>query len=335
MRSGMRVLIVAPAWIGDMVMTDTLVRLLRAQNDAVEIHMLAPPATQAVAKKLEGISAVHVLDTGHGEIGLAKRWRVAAELRETRFDQAIVLPNSLKSALVPWLAGIPERTGWLGEQRRGLLNDWRRLDETKYPLQIERFMALGLAADQPIPRPYPLPVLRVDGGNARAVADSLGLDTTRPVTVLCPGAEFGPAKRWPAAHYATVARHITAAGGQVWLMGSDKDADVCSEIIEAARSEAVHALAGRTRLADAIDLMSLSTRVITNDSGLMHVAAALGLPLTAIYGSTSPDFTPPLSDHADIRRLGLPCSPCFQRTCPLGHLDCLHKLSPEQVINTP
>lgn len=336
----MHILIVAPAWIGDMVMTDTLIQNLRQDHPGARIHLLAPSATRDVAERMAGVEMVHELSPGHGELGLRVRWQVAKRLRKLRFDWAIVLPNSLKSALVPWFAGIPRRTGWLGEQRRGVLNDWRRLDEAALPLQIERFMALGAEAGAKLRKPYPEPRLHADRDRGRQLAVSLGVKSDAPVTVLCPGAEYGPAKRWPAEHYAAVAAHYLDQGEQIWLLGGNKDVDVCSEIfsrLQVARGGCghVHVLAGRTRMGEAIDLLSLAARVICNDSGLMHVAAAVGVPLTAVYGSTSPDFTPPLSAKARVVRLGLPCSPCFQRQCPLGHLDCLRTLSPERVIAAP
>jgi heptosyltransferase-2 len=327
----MNILVVAPAWIGDMVMTDTLLRVLRQQRD-VHIQMLAPPATIEIARRLHGVERAHTLDAGHGSVALAERLRVGRELRAERFDQAIILPNSFKSALVPFFARIPRRTGWLGEQRFGLLNDWRRLDTTRYRLQIERFMALGIPPEAPLAKPYPEPRLEVDPDRARDVAQSLGLSTRAPVTVLCPGAEFGPAKRWPAEHFVSVAQHLTSRGEAVWLMGGPADVAVCEDIQRRTGHPGVAMLAGRTRIGEAIDLMALATRVICNDSGLMHVAAAVGVPVIAIYGSTSPDFTPPLSSLAKVVRLGLPCSPCFERECPLGHLDCLRTLQPDRVI---
>lgn len=327
----MNILVVAPAWIGDMVMTDTLLQILRRQQ-GVRIQLLAPPATSGVAERLEGVARVHILDAAHGTLSLGERLRVGRMLRGEAFDQAIVLPNSFKSALVPWIARIPRRTGWLGERRRGLLNDWRRLDPAQYPLQIERFMALGYAPQSPLGSPYPEPRLKSDPVLALEVARSLGLSTDVPVTVLCPGAEYGPAKRWPAEHFVSVAQHFLDRGESVWLMGGPGDVAVCSDIERRVSRPGVYMLAGKTRMSDAIDLLALATRVICNDSGLMHVAAAVGAPVIAIYGSTSPDFTPPLSARAKVVQLGLPCSPCFERECPLGHLNCLRTLPPDRVI---
>ena len=324
-----RILIVAPAWIGDMVMAEPLVSLLTRRNPAAEIHVLAPPATEPLARRMAGVTQAHVLPVGHGELGLGRRYRVARALRQQRFDQAIVLPNTLKSALVPALAGVRLRTGWHGEGRYGLLND-RRLDPRRHPLMVERFLALGLPADSPLPSPLAAPALEVDEDNRARLQQELELRTDGGVVALCPGAEFGPAKRWPAAHYAEVARFAAGAGRQVWLLGSAGEADIC-ERIRALAPRSVN-LAGRTRLLDAVDLLSAAEAVVCNDSGLMHVAGAVGVPVVAVFGSTSPGFTPPLGCGARVVRLHLPCSPCFQRTCPLGHLRCLEELSPARVI---
>lgn len=329
-RAGSRILIVAPAWVGDLVMADTLLQLLARRQPDAELHVLAPPATAPLAERLHGVTAVHRLDVGHGALGLGRRRTVARRLRGYAFAQAIVLPNSWKSALIPFWARIPRRTGWVGEARYGLLNDCRRLDGERLALMIERFMALALPPGADPARPYPAPRLRVDAGQRDALARSLGLAGDGPVLALAPGAEYGEAKRWPAAHYAAVARDALARGHRVWLLGAPGDAAVCAEI--AARAPGCVDLAGRTRLTDVVDVLSLADRVVCNDSGLMHVACAVDVPVVAVYGSTSPRFTPPLGSAARTLSLELPCSPCFRRTCPLGHLRCLRELGPERVI---
>ncbi len=354
----MKVLIVAPAWVGDMVMAHTLVQQLANQHGAdLELHMLAPPATAPLAERMAQVAQTHRFDLAHGELGLGKRRAVARQLLAQQFDQAIVLPNSLKSALVPFWAKIKTRTGWLGEFRYGLLNNSRKLDPDRYPLMIERFMALALPDGAPLTKPYPQPRLQHDAERARALCAQHQMATERAVLALCPGAEFGPAKRWPEAHFAAVAAQALRAGHDVWLFGSAKDQPVAESIVtqlgdhrcfadaqpaaqtpgrlrrepagEAAQQ--VVNLAGQTSLLDAVDLLACADAVVCNDSGLMHVAAALGRRVVAVYGSTSPDFTPPLSDKAQVLQHPLPCSPCFQRTCPLGHLNCLRELDPERV----
>lgn len=326
-----KILIVAPAWVGDMVMTHCLVQLLHNGDARLQIDMLSPPATEPLARRMPGVARSWLLEVAHGELGLGKRLALGRRLVDEGYDQAIVLPNSFKSALVPFRARIPVRIGWLGEFRVGLLNRWRRLDPERYPLMIERFMALALPESALLPKPYPAPRLLVDAGNRDRLIRELQLVTSGGVLVLCPGAEFGPAKRWPAEHYATLARHAVSQGRQVWLLGSANDRVICNEIESLVPAGLVN-LAGRTGLVDAIDLLSRADHVVCNDSGLMHVAGALDLPLTALFGSTSPEFTPPLGRGARVLRLELPCSPCFQRECPLGHLRCLTELRPERVI---
>lgn len=324
----MKTLIVAPAWVGDMVMAHTLVQCLTALPDTGEIHMAAPPATAPLAQRMPGVSKSHVVEFAHGEVGIGKRRRLGHQLRDENYGQAFVLPNSWKSALLPWFAGIERRVGWHGEARYLLLNDRRRLDSAGYPLMIERFMALADPAGTLPLKPYPLPQLVPDAENLNKIMLELGLHG-ESVTVLCPGAEFGTAKKWPPRHYAEIARRVISSGRQVWLMGSPTDAKDCAEI--AAAAPGVTDLSGRTTLLDAVDLISVAEQVVCNDSGLMHVACALGRPTVGIFGSTSPQFTPPLGDQAAVVQLELDCRPCFKRTCPLGHLQCLEGLQPERV----
>ncbi|TJZ75500.1 lipopolysaccharide heptosyltransferase II [Chitiniphilus eburneus] len=325
-----RILIVAPAWVGDAVMAQPLYQRLHDRYaDNVVIDVLAPAWTRPLHARMAEIDEAIDAPFGHGQLALLARWKLGRQLARRKYDQAILLPNSLKSALVPYFAGIPVRTGWLGESRYGLLNDWRKLDKAALPRMVERFSALAERAGKPVVHPIPNPRLEVDDSACRAALAALGLDADRPILALCPGAEYGPAKRWPARHAAALARTMMALGAQVWLFGSTKDREICDEIV--ALAPGVVDLAGKTTLAQAIDLMSLASAVVCNDSGLMHVAAALGRPLVAVYGSSSPKFTPPLSHKARIVTLNVECSPCFQRTCPLGHMKCLNDLGPDQV----
>ena len=329
----MNILIIGPSWVGDMVMAQTLFVCLKRQHPDCQIDVLAPEWSRPLLERMPEVRAALSFPLGHGAFELATRRRIGQELRG-RYDQAILLPNSLKSALVPYFAGIPQRTGWRGEMRFGLLNDIRTLDKARYPLMIERFMALAYPPGAELPKPYPEPRLAIDPASRDAALERFGLTLDRPVLALCPGAEFGEAKRWPAEHYAAVADARLRQGWQVWLFGSQKDAPGGKEIREWVTpgfEEDVYNLAGRTSLAEAIDLLSCASAVISNDSGLMHVAAALDRPLVAVYGSTSPGFTPPLASQVEVVRLGLECSPCFDRTCRFGHYDCLRLLQPSLV----
>ena len=318
-----------------MVMAQTLFVCLKQRHPDCQIDVLAPEWSRPILERMPEVRQALSFPLGHGVLDLATRRTVAQRLRG-QYDQAILLPNSLKSALVPFFAGIPKRTGWRGEMRFGLLNDMRKLDKQRYPLMIERFMALAFEPDAELPKPYPRPSLQIDEASRLAALSKFGLELDRPVLALCPGAEFGESKRWPTSHYAAVAEAKIRAGWQVWLFGSKNDHAVSEtirgELIPGLQEEAVN-LAGETNLAEAIDLMSCATAVVSNDSGLMHVAAALNRPLVAVYGSTSPQFTPPLAEQVEIVRLGLECSPCFERTCRFGHYNCLRDLRPQPVLD--
>ena len=327
------ILVVGPSWVGDMVMAQSLFMVLSDRNPDCSIDVLAPAWSRPLLERMPEVNAAIDMPLGHGEFGLLKRFNLGKTLRENNYTQAIVLPNSWKSALVPFFANIPQRTGNLGEMRYGLLNDARRLDKQALPMTVQRFCAHAYPADYAnLPEITPVPKLLVtDKGVADACANH-SLYSDAPVLVLCPGAEYGAAKRWPTVYYAQVAQYWLDKGGQVWLFGSQKDQIVTAELNAHTKDGCVD-LAGRTSLAEAIDLMSMADFVVSNDSGLMHVAASLQRPLISLYGSSDPGFTPPLNKQAHILRLGLDCSPCFKRECPLGHLDCLTKLEPQQVLN--
>lgn len=331
----MNILIIGPSWVGDMVMAQTLFQCLKTRHPDCAIDVLAPEWSRPILERMPEVRAALSFPLGHGVLELATRRRIGKSLAG-RYDQAILLPNSLKSALVPFFAGIPLRTGWKGEMRYGLLNDVRTLDKDRYPLMIERFMALAYPPGSELPQPYPRPALRIDPASRDAALASFGLVLDRPVLALCPGAEFGESKRWPSEHYARVAEHRIREGWQVWLFGSKKDhpvgEDIRSRLIPGLREEVVN-LCGETSLAQAIDLLSCAASVVSNDSGLMHVAAALNRPLVAVYGSTSPQFTPPLAEQVEIVRLGIECSPCFDRTCRFGHYNCLVQLEPRVAVD--
>jgi len=322
-------LVVAPSWVGDAVLSHPLLVRLKERDPGGRVDVLAPPWVLPVYERMPEVSSAIVQPFGHGDLRLGERKRFAKGLG--RYDQAIVLPNSWKSALIPWHAGIARRTGYIGEMRWGLLNDARALDKQALPLIVERYAALAQPAREALRKPLPRPRLAADEASRRNTLRELGLALDRPAAVFAPGAEFGPAKRWPARHFASLARTIAARGMQVWLLGSKKDAAITAEIQQLSGGACTD-LAGRTTLAQAIDLLSLATRVVTNDSGLMHVAAALDRPMAALFGSSSVEFTPPLSPHATVISLKLSCSPCFKRECPLGHTNCLVQIAPDKVL---
>lgn len=326
-----KALIVGPSWVGDMVMAQTLFKVLKANDQDILIDVLAPDWSRPLTARMPEVDDAIVMPVGHGVLDLKKRWQIGRFLRSKQYDEAYVLPNSFKSAIIPFLAGIPKRVGWRGEWRYGLLNTVHILNKARYPLMIERFIALGLAKQAQLPKPLPLPSLVHDQNNLEQAKLKFSLNTNQPILVLCPGAEFGPSKRWPEYYFADVAKVYLEKGWQVWLFGSAKDASVTADIQESTQHRCID-LAGKTSLADAIDLMSLADLVVSNDSGLMHIGAALGRPLIAIYGSTDPGFTPPLGEKIEIVRTKEACSPCFKRICPLNHHACMQGLKPIQVL---
>lgn len=311
-----------------MVMADALFRLLKAREPDTAIDVLAPgwslPIVARMAEIRHGISA----ETGHGEISITKRWRIARSLKREGYGRAIVLPRSFKSALIPWFAGIPRRTGFRGEARYGVINDVVPFDREVLDQTVKRFIALGTPGGGPLPA-FRFPRLSVDRERQQRLLHELRLDESRRIVAMMPGAEYGPAKCWPLEYFAQLARQLHGAGYSVWVLGSAKDRPSGELIAE--QSPAIN-LCGKTSLADAIDLLGAAEQAVSNDSGLMHVAAAVGAHVQGVYGSSSPHFTPPLTNRFDVHYLGLDCSPCFARECPLGHLNCLRELRPETVL---
>ncbi len=327
-------LVIAPQWIGDAVMTEPLMRRLAARGERLTVGAL--PWVAPVYRAMPQVAEVIEFPFAHGGLQWAARRAMAKTLRG-RFDTAYVCPNSLKSALLPWWAGIGKRVGYLGENRWGLLN--QRLPnppEGARPPMVAFYSALSLEAGLDADRPQ----LQLAPGAAERALVAQGLPA-QGFYVLAPGAEFGPAKRWPAAHFATLARQLALP---VLLLGSGKDAEVCAEIASAVNAHKTgHCvdLAGKTSLDQAIALIASAKAMVSNDSGLMHVAAAFGVPQVAVFGSSSPLHTPPLSDKATVLWLKndplyqppLDCAPCFARECPLGHTRCLNDIAPAKVLS--
>ncbi|MEC4748384.1 lipopolysaccharide heptosyltransferase II [Methylomicrobium sp. Wu6] len=335
--AGNKVLVVGPSWVGDMVMAQSLFIALKAGDPARRIDVLAPAWTFPLLERMPEVTSSIAMPLTHGQFGLAERIKLGRQLRSEAYTWAIVLPNSWKSALVPFFANIPLRTGYIGECRWGLLNDARNLDKRQLPMTVQRFVALGLPKNAGQPPAYPIPSIPTDPARQAAVVEKFQIKAGGNILALCPGAEYGPAKRWPTEHFAELARKKIADGWQVWLFGSEKDRAVTEEINQQTGGICVD-FAGRTKLDQAVDLLSLATAVVSNDSGLMHLAAALDKPLVAIYGSSDPGFTPPLHAKAQVVSLHLDCAPCFKRTCPLypedhpDHTRCLTGISPSRIL---
>ena len=334
----MNILIIGPSWIGDMVMSQSLYRTLKIVHPDANIDVLAPQWCQPLLQRMPEIRQALIMPLGHGQFDIKTRWDLGRTLKH-QYDQAIVLPNSAKSALIPLFAGIAQRRGWKGEMRYGLLNDLRK-GMKQLPFMVQRYAALA----------YPVGDQRIQAGidsllwpqllstpEQKAIAIArLQLSTHAPIIGLCPGAEFGPAKRWPTEHYARVAQTCIAEGKQIWIFGSAKDLDIANAIRnQLSTDEKLQCiiLCGLTSLTEAIDLLASCQAIITNDTGLMHVAAAVNTPIVALYGSSSPRYTPPLAQHVKTLHTDIECRPCFKKTCRYNHLRCLTELEPQTVLD--
>ncbi len=359
------ILVVGPSWVGDMVMAQALFMTIAAADPDAAIDVVAPPGPLALTARMPQVRAAFALPVPHGRLGLAERLSLSRKLGDTRYDRAIVLPSSFKAALVPALAGIPLRTGYRGEWRYGLINDMRSSRTFDREQNVRGYLELARERDMPpgpsqsAHPPVPSPTLTMDPANQARLITDLDLRPRKTVVALAPGAAYGPAKRWPLARYRELAHGLVRAGHDVWVLGGPEDREIGDAVAHGlARNDAgssrrgepggnerepggssaadatCHNLCGRTSLTDVVDLLDLAHVTVSNDSGLLHVAAAAGSHVVGLYGPTPPEFAPPLTDRSDIFYLGLECSPCFARECPLGHHRCLEDISVEDVQMT-
>lgn len=334
----MKILVIGPSWVGDMVMSQSLYSELKKRHPDATIDVLAPAWCAPILQRMPEINQTIEMPIGHGSFNLSQRWKIGRSLANNHYTHAFILPNSAKSALIPFFARIPYRTGWKGEFRYGLLTDLRP-DKRIFQYMVERYVALastkGNMRDEISLKNIIKPRLTVDADAQQVARTRLGLLSNKDIIGLCPGAEFGPAKRWPDRYYAEVAAHCIDNGKQIWLFGSAKDKEVTQKIRTSLTQEQqnqCYDLAGATSLIEAVDLLACCQTVISNDSGLMHVSAAVGCNIVAIYGSSSPQYTPPLTTKLICLNTEIKCRPCFQRECPLGHMDCLNRLTSDIVI---
>lgn len=326
-----RVLIIMPNWIGDAVMAQPLLQLLHAQDPDIQIDVLATAWVAQVVRAMPEVSEVIQAPFRHGALQLSERLAFAGELRQRKYNAAYVLPNTLKFALLPWLAGIPLRVGYKGESRYGLINRMH-FDDKNHPRPMTRFYgALAFPPVKEFTTAIPKPKLVVENQDVVAVLDAFSLSQSRRLVIFAPGAEFGNAKRWPAEYFSLLGQRLQSADPNVQfiLMGSAKDTEVCTEVQSGLPDAQV--LAGKTDLFQAISLIAAADLIVSNDSGLLHIASSLNRPVAAIYGPTDPMHAPPFSDMSFSFSYPIECAPCKQRECPLGHHQCMRNLSPESV----
>jgi heptosyltransferase-2 len=309
-------------------MAQSLMKVIKINQPDVAIDVLAPKWSLGILARMPEVRDGIALDVKHGELGFGKRYQTGKSLRAKQYKQAYILPKTLKSALVPYFANIPVRTGFFGEMRFGLINDVKPLDKAVLDQTVKKYASLAQPSNQTILTPFP--ELKVNTDNAKFLLEKYKVNNQKLLVSFMPGAEYGPAKQWPVSHFADLAQKINQIGGQVLIFGSDKDR-AGGDVIAESNSNVIN-LCGKTTIEDAVDLIGSTDIAVTNDSGLMHVAASVGIPLVSIYGSSSPLYTPPLTEKAIVEWLELDCAPCFKRECPLQHLNCLTQITAQNVF---
>jgi heptosyltransferase II len=323
------ILIVPYVWIGDFVRCHSVVRLLRQRFPDRPIDMLATTLCAPLADYMPGLRKALVADLPRSRLALAEQASLAKRLKREAYRTALVMPRTWKSTLAPFFAGIPERIGFVGEARFILLNDLR-FGERKLPRMVDRCAALALPAGAELPPEWPAPQLQVPPAEAASWRERRGLDgERRPIVAMAPGA-VGPSKRWPSSAYGAVARQLLADDFAVWVLGGPNEKPLAAEIVADTQARD---LTGHD-LRDAILALASASVAVSNDSGVLHIAAALGTPSIGIFGPTSPWHWAPLNPLQAIIETAseLACRPCHKPVCRFGHHRCMREIAPEQVI---
>lgn len=336
----MKILVIGPSWIGDMMISQSLYRTLKVEFPSAEIDVMAAAWSCPLLARMPEVHQAILMPFERGSVAINQRWRLGRAMRKNKYDHAYVLPNSFKSALVPFFANVPRRTGWCGEMRYGLLNNIWILNKVTFPLMAHRYIALAYNKErihcaEDLPQPLLWPKLLVNEEEITQTTTALNLAGYKPMIGFCQGAEFGPAKHWPYYHYAILAQMLIEQGYHISLFGSEKDY-LSGEKIRATlpvkiRDYCIN-LSGKTHLEQAVILIASCQAIISNDSGLMHIAAALNKPLIALYGPSSPDFTPPLSDKAKVIRLITGYQKVRKGDLDYGYHQSLIDIQPDRVL---
>ena len=327
-----KILIVSPSWIGDVILSQSLLISLKSQyNNKVKIDIYANSWVMDILRRMPEVDDIILNPFEHGKLSLIKRIIEGRKLKKYNYDQVFVLPNSFKSAMVSYFSGIKRRTGFIGEFRYLLINDRYKLNKSLLPLMVDRYNSLAYFGSKA--KYVTFPKLTVNKINQQILIEKFNIDINRKIVVFCPAAEFGPSKIWPCKYFAELAELIIDKyDAQIIMLASKKDFAI-TELIEKFSKSSLINLSGKTSLSDTVDIIALANCVISNDSGLMHVAAAVGSNLIAIYGSTSPGFTPPLLKNACIVTSNISCSPCNKRFCKYGHYNCLNLITPKIIFD--
>ena len=332
----MKILVVGPSWVGDSVMAQTLYKRIKKELPSSQIDVMSPHWSLALLERMPEVTKKIVSPFSHGETKLLERYKLGQGLKKENYDRAIILTNSLKSSLIPYFARIGVRTGWLGEFRYGLINDIRSSKKLKKSLMVEKFAALSLCEENYSIENLTFPELEINFDNQRNFLEEFSIDYSKNTMAICPGAEFGPSKRWPAEYYAEIAKFYVNKGWNVLCIGSKNDEDIgmgIGSLNNLRSNESFINLTGKTSLQDAIDILAFTEKVVTNDSGLMHISAAVKTPLVALYGPSSPEYTPPLISKKKILRKTQGYEKVRYGSNEKGYHQSLLDIKPEEVLD--
>mgnify|MGYP001240106778 FL=1 len=324
-----KLLIIPQNWLGDIVMTQTLLKKIKSNNPKTSIDILVNSSLKNLVERMPEINKVIILDCNHRELGLFKRLRLAKEIKKSSYDRSIVLSRSLKSSLIPYFAKIPIRTGELGELRYLLINDLKEFSKESRRKTASRYISMYSDNNEELSENY-YPSLDSNSENIKNLSEKYDLKKDKKVIIFAPGAAFGPSKMWPVNKFRELGKKLNN-DFKILILGSNNEKSIGNDIVT---NKNMVNLCGKTSIADAVDLMHISKFCVSNDSGLMHLAAATNTKSISIYGSTSPDFTPPLTKNKDIHYKGMSCSPCFEKKCKYGHYNCLVDIHSDDVFKS-
>jgi heptosyltransferase-2 len=323
-----RILIIPQNWLGDIVMSQTLLKRVKSENPTALIDILVNSTFKNLVERMPEINKAIILDCGHKELGFFKRLNLAKKIKGN-YDQSIVLSRSIKSALVPYLAKVPIRTGELGESRYLLINDLRKFTKENRRKTAFRYVSMYSKTEETLDEKY-YPELKLDSENIKALFKKYKLNLEKKIVIFAPGAAFGPSKMWPVEKFKELGEKLNK-DFFILILGSDKEKNIGDKIVT---NKNMVNLCGKTSITDATDLMHVSEFCVSNDSGLMHLASATNTKSISIYGATSPQLTPPLTKNKEIHYKGLPCSPCFEKICKYGHYNCLVEIQADDVFKS-
>ena len=324
-----KLLIIPQNWLGDIVMSQTLLKKIKSNNPKTSIDILVNSSLKNLVERMPEINKVIILDCSHRELGLFKRLRLAKEIKKSSYDRSIVLSRSLKSSLIPYFAKIPIRTGELGELRYLLINDLKEFSKESRRKTASRYISMYSDNNEKLSENY-YPSLDSNSENIKNLSEKYDLKKDKKVIIFAPGAAFGPSKMWPVNKFRELGKKLNN-DFKILILGSNNEKSIGNDIVT---NKNMVNLCGKTSIADAVDLMHISKFCVSNDSGLMHLAAATNTKSISIYGSTSPDFTPPLTKNKDIHYKGMSCSPCFEKKCKYGHYNCLVDIHSDDVFKS-